>query len=204
MDPSTDDQVFDDSYTPTTLYQASPPSLSPVWRLHFLDIRETSHNDVIALLYLIKRHVAIHVLSVVRTWDEHTPVYWVLFGNTMQALAARGFAANAEGSRSVKVSGALVPLELFHLAEEEERNPHAVAPIEPNRWDDPLRVYIPPTLSEHKPHNSPNKATTASQHYNDNRETNVVSARDESRASPNKPLYERIKHATLLERMTSP
>lgn len=203
MDPSTDDQAFDDSYTPTMLYQVSPPLLSPVWRLHFLDTRETSHNDVFALLNFINRHVAIHVLSVVRTWDEHTPVYWVLFGDTMQALVARGFAANAEGRRSVKVSGALVTLKLFHLAEEEERNPHIVAPIEPNRWDDPLRIYIPPTLSEHEPHNSPNKIATTPQHRNDSGETNEFITHDEPLVSPNKPLHERIRHSTLLERMTS-
>lgn len=166
---------------PSDLYQSSPPIISPVWRLRFSDHREASPYDLFALLHFIDRHVEIVVLTVVRTWNNDRPVYWVRFKDSSQALVARGFAVDAEGQLSVKVTGALVSLELFRQAEEEQYNPPTVAPLEINRWDYPLRMFATPssTSVESSP-KSPSAVTTT---------------------QPRRTLQERIQHATLLERI---
>ncbi|KAF4563850.1 hypothetical protein EYR36_003094 [Pleurotus pulmonarius] len=183
----------------TTLYQASPPVVSSFWRLRFLDPRESSHNDLFALLHYINLHIEINVPTVLRTWDEQTPVYWIQFGNVTEALVARGFASDAEGNHGVKVTGALVREELFQLAEEEELHPTFKAPIEPNRWDDPLKIYAIPTPTKtptHPPATPTNTSAESHTHqaaYNSEPEP-IISAR---------PLHERIQRASLLERLTS-
>ncbi|KAF4565467.1 hypothetical protein EYR36_002038 [Pleurotus pulmonarius] len=164
----------------TTLYQASPPVVSSCWRLRFLDPRESSHNDLFALLHYINLHIEINVPTVLRTWDEQTPVYWIQFGKR---------------NHGVKVTGALVREELFQLAEEEELHPTFKAPIEPNRWDDPLKIYAIPTPTKtptHPPATPTNTSAESHTHqaaYNSEPEP-IISAR---------PLHERIQRASLLE-----
>lgn len=180
------------------LYQESPPIVSSVWRLHFINPRESSQNDVFALLHDVNIHVAINVKTVVRTWDDQIPVYWVLFEDAPQALVARGFATNAEGRNSIRVTGALVEEDLFRQAEEEERNPHFIPPIEPNRWDYPLlHFYVPPTGSSETP-SAHNRRTSS--HTRRSRSSSA-NASDPPITKSSRPLHERIQHATLLERL---
>ncbi|KAF4581376.1 hypothetical protein EYR40_002964 [Pleurotus pulmonarius] len=176
------------------LYQASPPLISTVWRLHFINPRESSQNDVFALLHYIDLHIAINVLTVVRTWDDSLPVYWILFETETQALVARGFATNAEGRQSVKVAGALVTVELFHLAEDEESHPHTTPPLEPNRWDKPLKIYSTPYVAQVETISSP--IPPSNHHLNND---------SHIQQPPNavRPLHERIQRAPLLERISS-
>ncbi|KAF4568140.1 hypothetical protein EYR40_010464 [Pleurotus pulmonarius] len=110
------------------LYHTSPPIVSPVWRLHFLNARESSPHDIFALLHYIDLHIVIHVQTIIRTWDDQVPIYWIRFEDAPQALVARGFAANVEGRGSMKVLRVLVNTDLFQLAEEEERNLHFPPP----------------------------------------------------------------------------
>lgn len=197
MDPHSERRPSDDSLA--ALYEASPPIVSPVWRLHFLNAREASQNDVFALLHAINRKVAINVKTVVRTWDEQTPIYWILFEDAVQALVARGFAANAEGENFAKVSGALVKRELFSLAEEEENNPLFVPPIATNRWDNPIQFF-----SSAAPHYLDHSATPPSSSQASSAEPIVSQSNvpDTPNLPPTRPLLERIQHATLLERLT--
>ncbi|KAL4256538.1 hypothetical protein AB1N83_014450 [Pleurotus pulmonarius] len=166
----------------TALYEASPPSISSIWRLHFVDHREASPHDLFALLRFIDQYLEIGVITVLRTWNDDLPIYWVRFENTMQALVARGFATNAEGQHSVKVTGALVSLELFRLAEEEEDNPQSTPPLATNRWDYPIQPQSAPSHDNStKPPALPNT--------------------DTQQAPTRRPLQERIQHSSLLERI---
>ncbi|KAL4255913.1 hypothetical protein AB1N83_012111 [Pleurotus pulmonarius] len=170
--------------TTTALYEASPPLISSIWRLNFSEQRESSPHDLFVLLRFINEYVEIVVVTVLRTWDNEVPVYWVRFQDTMQALVARGFITNAEGRHSVKVAGALVSSELFKLAEEEERNPQFVPPLATNRWEYPLRTQ-----------NAPMYKTSTEQTNHHNVDAPTIATRQ--------TLQERIKRATLLERISS-
>ncbi|KAF7422507.1 hypothetical protein PC9H_010663 [Pleurotus ostreatus] len=185
------------------LYQASPPCVSQNWRLRFTDLRESSPHDLFALLHHIDQHVEINVDTVIRTWDGNIPVYWVRFQSITEALVARGFAVNAEGRYSVKVTGALVNKDLFNIAETEESNPHAPPPLPVNRWDNPLRLYtLPPSTPTTQPptpdQTSPTAPTTTT--------TNAaVSTTTEQKTETSKrSLYERLQRTPLSERITTP
>ncbi|KAF7432650.1 hypothetical protein PC9H_004592 [Pleurotus ostreatus] len=170
-----------------TLYDAQQPLVSTVWRLYFLDQRESSPHDLFALLHYIDVHVAIHVFTVVRTWDGSTPVYWIKFRSVTEALVARGFATNAEDGLSVQVAGALVRESLFQLAEEAERNSRYKAPREPNRWDNPLKIYATPFNSPNDDFTTPAPSYTAApKHPNSHRS-----------------LYDRLQRTSLAERLSS-
>ncbi|KAF4584008.1 hypothetical protein EYR40_002506 [Pleurotus pulmonarius] len=60
----------------TALYEASPPSISSIWRLHFVDHREASPHDLFALLRFIDQYLEIGVITVLRTWNDDLPIYW--------------------------------------------------------------------------------------------------------------------------------
>ncbi|KAG5222107.1 Integrase catalytic domain-containing protein [Salix suchowensis] len=171
----------DQSRPSSALYQPSPPITSSVWRLQFRDHREASPYDLFTLLHFIDQHIKIVVLTVIRTWNNDRPVYWVRFKDSSQALVARGFAVDAEGQFSMKVTGALVSLELIRQAEEEEYNSPAVTPLEINRWNNPLQMFTTPSPTPVESlSNSPSVVTTT---------------------QPQRTLQECIQHATLLKRI---